>query len=361
MKDTICFFNSCQFWGGGEKWHLDMATNLAARGYKILVITNRNSELKERLNSDESLQIESLKVTNLSFLNPFKKSRIKSIFQANAVKTVIMNLPTDLKLAGPAAKAAGVPNIIYRRGSAIPIKNRRFNRYLFNEVITKVIANSEATKRTIIENNPDLIEDKKIEVLYNGIGLKRYDEQTFSALADKPDDEIILGNAGRLTEQKGQKHLIAVAKILKEHGKKFKLLIAGEGPLEAELKAYAKELSVTGQVEFIGFVDNIKNFMETIDIFLFSSLWEGFGYALIEAMAAGRPIVAFNTSSNPELVEDGVNGCLAPLKNTEAFAEKVEKLLDDESFCTILGRKGREIVEKKFTLDRAITQLERLI
>ncbi len=84
------------------------------------------------------------------------------------------NLSGDMKIASIAGKMAGVPKIIYRRGSAIPIRNSPINRYLFRRVITKIMANSKETKRTILANNQSLVPDDKIRVIYNGVYLPRY-------------------------------------------------------------------------------------------------------------------------------------------------------------------------------------------
>ena len=169
MRDkVICFFNSAKTWGGGEKWHYDIATRLHAKGYKVIVITNKKSELFLRL-SESEIKTYSVKISNYSFLNPFKAKKVAAILKNEHVSTIIINLPSDLKVAGPVSRKAGVTKVIYRRGSAIPIKNKLSNRILFKNYIDEIIANSEATKNTILSNNPTLFDKNKINVIYNGI------------------------------------------------------------------------------------------------------------------------------------------------------------------------------------------------
>ena len=122
-------------------------------------------------------------------------------------------------------------------------------------------------------------------------------------------------------EQKGQRYLIEIAKRLKDKGLKFKILIAGEGKCLDQLKQLAMELSVSNEINFLGFVKDIRCFMNSIDIFVLPSLWEGFGYVIVEAMAAGKPVVAFDVSSNPEIIRDEKSGYLVNTFDVNAFAE----------------------------------------
>ena len=115
---TLCFCNSNIPWGGGEKWHLEAALALAARGWRVLFLCHPAGELYRRLRHRPEIQVLPLALGRLSFLNPFTRVRLTRLFTREGVDALIMNLPADLKAAGPAAKAAGVRQIVYRRGSA---------------------------------------------------------------------------------------------------------------------------------------------------------------------------------------------------------------------------------------------------
>ncbi len=359
-KKTVCFFNTCKSWGGGEKWHYDISTRLSDKGYDVIVVTNKRSELCSRIKK-WSLRLYEIKISNLSFLNIFKILKVYKILKNEKIKTIIINLPSDLKVAGIAAKLAGIEKIIYRRGSATPVKNTFFNRFLFRYIITDVIANSVETKKTILQNNQNLIEPDKIRIVYNGIDLERYDENGIEPLYPRKKHEITLGTAGRLEKVKNQKYLIEVAGTLKQRKIPFKLLIAGKGSLEQDLKKYANEIGVENEVIFPGFIDDIRAFMESIDVFVLSSLYEGFGYVIIEAMASGKPVITFNDSSGPEIVENNKTGFLVDNRDMGDFVAKVEHFAHDPRSIEVFGEKGRKRVEEIFDIQMILRSIEKII
>ena len=356
----ICFCNTNTAWGGGEKWHYDLAIRLKEKGFPVSAITNAQSELSHRVHKAEITPCY-ITINNLSFLNIFKMLTLYRVLKKSHIHTIILNLSNDVKVAGVAAKLAGVKKIIYRRGLAKPVKNSAFNRFLFRHIITDVIVNSEDTRQKLLQHNRELIPEEKIRVIYNGIDVQSYDQQPSAPRYARKPGELILGNAARFAPQKGQKHLIELAKQLKEQGLAFRLLIAGKGELEEELRQYTKSLQVEEEVIFVGFQENIKQFMETIDIFILSSLFEGFGYVLVEAMASQKPVVAFDTSSNPEVVVHGQTGFLAKPGNIEDLLQYVKKLAEDQNLRNLFGKNGRTRVEEHFDIQRVLDQTIELI
>jgi len=359
-KETICFFNSVQTWGGGEKWHCEMANRLHEKGLPVMIYTNRISELKTRVNLT-GIPNYYLRINNLSFLNPFKIIKLAIHFRKLKIKTIVLNLSADVKAAGSAARLAGIPQIIYRRGSAIPIRNTILNRFLFRHVVHQVIANSMETQRMILSRNPRLISEHRINIIYNGIDLEVFDEEKVDFSYKRENNEIIIGNVGRLVKQKGQKYLIDLAIRLKKTASNFKILIAGKGKMETELANLVSKNQLEEQFKFVGFVNDMKGFMKSIDIFVLTSIWEGFGYVLVEAMASKVPIVAFAISSNPEIVEHNLTGYLVPAFDMKAMAEKVAQLMDDEQLRLNIGREGRKRVEKHFSFESSQQNFEKLL
>jgi len=134
------------------------------------------------------------------------------------------------------------------------------------------------------------------------------------------------------------------------------LLLAGSGPLEQNLKELTVQKGLTNEIIFLGFVDDVASFMQSIDIFLLTSRWEGFGFVLAEAMAAGKPIVAFDISSNPELVHHGANGFLAEAFNTREFAGYLITLIKNKTLQENFGKKGLEMVHSMFSFDRVVAE-----
>lgn len=352
----ICFFNSHEEWGGGEKWHFDMASRLAAKNYSVIVAARYNSRLADKALGAQ-LPLYEVVITNYSFLNIIKIIKLALWMRRESFDSIILNLPSDLKTAGLAARLAGIRRIVYRRGSAIPVRNTIFNRFLFRKVLTAVIANSEETKKTLLAYGSNMMEHLPVQVIYNGINLTQYDTLREGPGPPRNDATIVLGHAGRLSSEKNQKFLIDVVARLKKCSRDYRLAIAGVGPLDKELRAYAESLGVQEEVVFLGFQENIRSFMSGIDIFLLSSHWEGFGYVLVEAMAASKPVVAFNSSSTPEIVVDGVTGCLVDNKSLEQFVAKIIELADNPGQRELLGQAGRKRVEQVFTEEHCTENL----
>ena len=359
-RDVLCFFNSLISWGGGEKWHFDISTRLVQSGYKTIAITNKESELYKRISS-KGIKTYQVPVSNLSFLNPFKIIHLVRIFRREKVRTLIINLSSDLKVAGLAAKFSGVDNVIYRRGSAIPIRNTALNRFIYKNLVTEIIANSEEVRRTILYNNPNLFNPHKIRIIYNGIDMIGYNKINSRILYKRKDGEIILGNAGRLSEEKGHIYLLEMARELKKRNANFKILIAGSGKLYSKLQKIARMYNVHKEVRFLGFVENIKSFHRTIDIFILTSLWEGLANVVMEAMAEKKPVVAFDILSSTEIVDHGVTGFLVQKGNVEELTDKVYTLMDSEKLRKEFGRQGKEKVEHFFTIDGTMRQVEDLL
>jgi glycosyltransferase involved in cell wall biosynthesis len=343
---TICFFNTIASWGGGEKWHLEMATYISKLNYKVLFFAEKNGVLDHKLNKVD-IKVEYASLTNFSYFNTFKVNKIAKILQENKIDTIIFNSSKELKFAGLAAKKAGVKNIIYRRGSAIPIKNSFINRYFFSNIITDILANSLATKVTINANNKNLFPNDKITIIPNGIETQKFIEN-FNNIKEEKNKVFTLGNLGRLVKQKNQFFLLEVANALKKENFPFKLIIGGEGKLKAALINKTKDFNLENEVEFLGFVKNPQLFMSKLDVFLLSSLWEGFGYVIAEAMLCKKPVIAFNVSSNPELVIEYENGFLTDVNDVEAFVAKIKELNDQKDLISDLGEKGRNKIVSEF-------------
>ncbi|QCK16071.1 glycosyltransferase [Mangrovivirga cuniculi] len=355
QKADIIFFNSTKSWGGGEKWHLETSTFLHNKGYKVLLIAHPEGELIQKA-SENSVPVEPFAISNLTFLNPFKVSKLSSLIKEISPQIIVMNMSSDLKAAGLAAKKAGVREIIYRRGSAIPIKNKALNRYLFGNVLTHILANSEETKRTLLANNPDLFDPEKIDVIYNGINLDKYLD---NPVEEQKSPDFVIGNLGRVVPQKAQHYFIELAAILKEKGiTDFKIKIGGDGPLLQELKDKAKEKNVSDHLEFTGFVENVYSFMMSIDVFVLTSLWEGFGYVLVEAMACEKPVVCFDITSNPEIIKDKETGYLVPFGDIDLLAQYIITLKSDDELREKMGKKGLERVKNKFTTLQSMQNAE---
>ena len=358
----VCFFNTIVFWGGGEKLHLETALEFQKLGHEVVVCSNKKAPLYSKAQS-HSLSVYPLRVGNLSFLNPFKLLRCIRFFRKYEIDAVVFSSSQDSKTAGIAARLAGVQKIVYLRGLAAPIKSSVVNRYLFGSCLTHIIANSEETKRMILTNLSAQIDLKKVHTVYHGIDVSTIPHNQEIALDEIKEKGrgLILGNAGRLTAQKGQRYLIETAQKLKQTGVDFTLFIAGSGDMEQELKQWIQQNNLNEQVILLGFVEDMEAFMNSLDVFLLTSEWEGFGFVLVEAMAREVPVVCFDITSNPEIIEHQETGFLVPFADTDAFAEKITLFANDENLRKKMGAAGLKRVYKHFVIEDRIQELEKCI
>jgi glycosyltransferase involved in cell wall biosynthesis len=190
-------------------------------------------------------------------------------------------------------------------------------------------------------------------------------EQPDHARSPRPRSELGLSDAslvavsvGRLTEQKGHRYLLDAWRTVAQREPGARLLIVGDGPLRAQLTAYAAQLGLGGQVTFTGWRGDVANLLAVADVYVHPSLWEGFGLVLLEAMAAGKPVVASRVSAIPEIVVDGVTGWLVPAADGGALADVVLRLFKDSSARTEMGEAGRRRVSSDFTVERMVKATE---
>lgn len=259
-----------------------------------------------------------------------------------------------------AANLADVEHIIYRRGSAKPISNKFYNKFLLNK-ISYFIANSEATKTKSLKYFSDF-SDKKVKLIYNGVNLDKYKNVSIKKniysefKIDK--NKLLLVNIGRLSKQKGQKYLIKAVDKLRNSFDKFNLLLVGTGPKESELKNLVVELSLEKYVKFIGFRTDIPEILSQADFMVHTALWEGCPWVVLESLAAGLPVLATDSSSLPEIIEEGKNGYLAKDKNVESIADKM-LMMCQQANLKKLSKGARETAERRFSFTRVVNETEK--
>ncbi|MDH5603288.1 MAG: glycosyltransferase [Cyclobacteriaceae bacterium] len=355
---NICFVNTNNGWGGGEKWHLDHAEYLTEKSYNVVLITRKNSDLHEKA-EQAGIRTFSMHVRGLSFLNIYKISRLYHFFQEKQIEVVIINGPSDFKLVGLAAKLAGVPNIIYRRGLAKPIGRNFINSFLLKKAIHFLMVNSRHTEEIFLEKYPELRRNLKIKLLYNGVQVDA--KSVLERSPKKRSGKFILGNASRLSYEKGHDLLILAAGELVKKGIDFTLVIAGEGSLGPRLRHMVREQGLEKHIVFNGFVEDIPRFMEDIDLYLCTSRYEGFGYSIAEAMMAEKPVVAFKTGSLPELIVDGETGFLVEPFDIALLAEKTMTLIQHKDLYTRLGKAGKERAVVYFNKETQLKKFEEFL
>jgi glycosyltransferase involved in cell wall biosynthesis len=204
-----------------------------------------------------------------------------------------------------------------------------------------VVAVSEENRQDVVDQYG--VDETVMRVVPNGIRPERFSPA-------EPEGPVIL-SVGRLHQRKGLDLLIRAMPSVLQEVPKARLLIAGRGEREGELRNLAKTLDLEDKVEFLGFVpdDDLPALYRRAMVFAMPSLYEGFGIVMLEAMASSVPVVAFRTGATPEVIEDGVNGFLA---DAGTLADRLIKVLMDPGTARTMGRRARERVEAEYSWRR---------
>ena len=198
----------------------------------------------------------------------------------------------------------------------------------------------------------------RAEVIPNGIDLAPWAELPDKVAArvalGLPSEGRVIGTVGRLHEQKGHRFLLEAAQTILLEMPDAVFVIAGYGPWRERLEAQAKVLGIQANVHFPGFRPDVETVLAATDVFVLPSLWEGMSNALLEAMAAGKPVVATAIDGNVEQVVDGETGLLVPPSDSVALAEALLTLSRDADKARAMGLAGRNRAEREFPLGKMI-------
>lgn len=240
-------------------------------------------------------------------------------------------------------------------------KGEGFYRELF-EAADMVMANSSFTRENLLDQGAD---PGKTIIHHVGIDLNRF-ACPDRASRNRDCSDIIIVTVARLVEEKALEYAItAFAKVRGNHPElNLTYRLIGSGHLEGQLRQLAGELSVDDSMIFCGPADHdqVVAAMSQADIFLLSSIFEGFGLVLVEAQAMGLPVVTTSVGGTPQAVDPDRSALLVPSRDSDAIAEKLEYLIDHPELWLGMGRCGREFVEKNYdiaVLNERLIQLYR--
>lgn len=259
------------------------------------------------------------------------------------------------------------PDLVHAQSSSIAPRARRLARDLDVPLIVTInrleedtrflakhdeillVALSDAMRERLI--NKEALQRERIAVIPNGLDLTHFPEPALAA-TEEGRDCLVIGTYGRLTERKGQRTFLkAAARILSE-GRDVEFLVMGHGPDKPVLRRMSEEMGIAHRVTFTPSTTSDGAYIGNIDIFVEPTTQEGFGLSVLQAMAAGVPVVASGVGGLFSLVDDGETGLLVTSGDEEAMAAAIRSLLESPQRRLDLARHARERVEEAYSARR---------
>lgn len=254
------------------------------------------------------------------------------------------------------------PNFLSTYFFEVPVYTRFFSLWAYRYA-DKIISSTEEM-RTDMYNNFNMPPDK-IKVIPNPIDIEMIEKKSIEPINDplfqmkSLEKYPIIMAMGRLAKQKGFSYLLRAFKIVRDK-LKARLVILGEGEKKNELENLAQNLNISTDVSFIGFKSNPYKYLSHANLFVLSSLWEGFPNAIIEAMACGTPVISTNCSSGPkEIITSCVNGLLVPPENPEEMAKAILEVLTNKKLSEKIAEAGSKKVNE-FDIKKIMSAYENL-
>lgn len=347
---------------GGQKSLLNLISKLDRRAFKAhVVVPVDNGSLVEKLrNRDvEGSVIEFPKVLDFRAILKIKAFwKLFNLVKKYQIDIIHTDGPRNTFYAGIIAKLLSIPLIWHVRAS----NQDRYDRLLY-KLSSKIIFVANALRARFKFNDYA----KKFITIHNGIDLSKFRLQEQNEFIRKKynigKNELLVTVTARIEKLKGQKYLIAACSKLQNKIPPFHILLAGEVTDSSYLKECqdkASEKGIIDRVIFPGQLENVSQVLNATDIFVLPSLFEAFPRSIIEAMAAGKPVVATNVGGCSEAFEDKISGFLVPARDSAALADKILLLAKSRNLREKIGSEARYRVEKMFEIGDKVKQIEKL-
>ena len=352
--------NSGEIFGGGQISLLGLIKGLNRKRFHPLVVCPTGGSLVDELKR-LGIETEIIKMKTLRRLNIFSWmktiNKLFRLIKERKIDLIHSNGSRPTIYGSIAAKLSKAPLIWHVR-----IANRdRLLDKLLARLATKIVVISKAVGKRF-----NWLKDKenKVIVVYNGIDLERFNptingEKIREEFHLSPEIPLI-GIVGRLDWYKGHQYFLQAAKEVTGTIPEARFLIIGDGEYRKRLENLRKELDLDKKVIFTGNRRDIPQILASLNIFVLSSVSEGFGRSVAEAMACEKAVVATKVGGLPEVVEDRITGRLVPPKNPSALAEAIVNLLKDKKKAKEMGRAGQKRVEELFSIKKNVRKTEEL-
>jgi len=364
--------------GIGLTYHLTcLSRGLKRRGLNVIVLSSDKEQVKglaEELKQEGIKHYKSDYIDEKSLYSLYRNAKeISTIINSENINIIHVNGFFQLFKSYLASKLASIkkkPAIVLTVNAIRPNSKYKKSTYIICTRLMRladfVIAVSQAQRDKLINCG---LSPRKVSVIYNAIDFNKFDKEisqknhmtTLNLIDFKTNTGAIVAYIATLNPWKGHKYYLNAASIVLRRFPETKFLVVGDGILRNELENLALQLGITKNVFFTGWVSrnkDIPQILANLDIGVVSSLSETFCHSLVELMAAGKPVVTTPIGVAPEIIEDGVTGFIVPLKDSNALANAIIKLLENPEKAKQMGAKGAKLVREKFNLDKIVSQLE---
>ena len=334
-------------WGGGEAQVFGLLAHLAGRGHRNVLLAHPRGVLFERC---RTLDVQLRPFSMRNDLDVRAVPGLRKLIRSEGFDIVHFHTKRAHALSLWLSRRKNQPKYVVTRRMDYPERAGWYTDLLYNRRVDGVIAISEAIGKILRRAGVDA---RRIRRISSGVDAARFAPPSAHAHEVKT-----LGCIGVLEARKGQRFLLEAAAQLKARGLKLQYRFAGDGPLRAELESHAKRLGIGAEVSFLGFIADTAEFLAGVDLVAMPSLFEGLGVGALEAMAAGKPVIAARVGGLAESIIDGETGSLVPPGDAAALADAIGRLAQAPNLAAEMGRRGRERALRHFTLERTALQNE---
>jgi glycosyltransferase involved in cell wall biosynthesis len=347
--------DTARTWRGGQNQVLLTVNGLRELGQRTALVAHPDGELRRR--ADEGLDLIPLAPrSEMDLSAAWKLVRVLKRLQPDVIHA---HDPHGVAMAGlalsigAASLGATPPALVAARRVDFHLKGNSFSRWKYRQVDC-FIAASDAIRDLLVA---DGVPADRTMTVHEGIDL----EHVLAAPAVNvheafwlPHQAPVIGNVAALVPHKGQRHLIDAAHLVVRDVPDARFLIFGEGELREPLERQIRDYHLEKHVLLAGFRTDVLGCLKSVDVFAMSSVSEGLGTSLLDAMACARPIVASRVGGIPEVVEDGTTGLLVPPRDHQALAHALGRLLASPALRQSLGQAGLARVRGRFSLERML-------
>lgn len=290
--------------------------------------------------------------------------KLARIMREEKAQIVHVHTPLSNNWGVPAALLSGVRTVI-RTEHGLFRRERTF--YVFINAVLglfnrRILACSDGAKKTHVAMDP--LSRRKYMTVYNGIDVERYrdhgDTRRLREELALPEGTPVVGIIGSLIPLKGHRIFLQMAELIARARPDVRFLVVGDGPERAGIEATVRAQGLGGKVSFTGVRRDIPELLSLMDVFVLSSHSEAHPLTILEAMAAGKPVVATDVGGNAESVEHGETGFIVPANDPNAMFSAVAGLLEDPVLARRMGELGRERVSREFTVEKMVAETEKV-